>query len=326
MYTEDIKEKIDRFIINHQLYADDSQLLAHMKINAVMEHHGRPETCVESLRDWCFSLRLQLNPDKTELIRFGSRANLVKIRQLDVMSLNLCSVAVEPVDSIRDLGVILDSEFSMRVHLSKISSTCFFHLRRLRKLRPLIDTASSQRLASAFILSRVDYCNSVLVGIPTSTLAPLQRVLNAAARFLAGATSRTHVSGIMKSLQWLTVAYRIRFKPCVRMHGVHNGTSPYLTNSTTPISSLPGYRQLRSAMTTEYDIPHTRTKFGDRAFSVAGPREWSALLANIENITDLSSFKRAIKTQFFCIGIFGLNSFPDCTMFGASGQFLGGVR
>ena len=161
MYTEDIKETIDRFIINHHLYADNSQLLAHMKINAVMEHRRRLESCVESLRDWCSSRPLQLNPDKTELIWFGSRANLVKLRQLDVMSLNLCSVVVEPVDSVRDLGVILDSELSMRVHISNISSTCFFHLRRLRKLRPLIDTASAQRLLSAFILSRITPCSRV---------------------------------------------------------------------------------------------------------------------------------------------------------------------
>ena len=138
---EDIKETIDRFIINHHLYADNSQRLAHMKINAVMEHRRRLETCVESLRDWCSSRRLQLTPDKTELIWFGSRANVVKLRQLDVMSLNLCSIAVEPVDSVRDFGVNLDSIFSIRVHISKISSTCFLHLRRLWKLRPLIDTA-----------------------------------------------------------------------------------------------------------------------------------------------------------------------------------------
>ena len=135
----------------------------------------------------------------------------MKLRQLDVMSLNLCSVAVEPFDSVRDLGVILDSEVLMRVHISKISSSCFFHLRRLCKLRPLIDTASAQRLASAFILSRVDYCNTVLAGLPTSTLAPLQRVLNAAARVVAGGTLHTHVSGIMKSLHWLPIAYRIHF-------------------------------------------------------------------------------------------------------------------
>ena len=72
------------------------------------------------------------------------------------------------------------------------------------------------------------------------------------------ATSRTHVSGIMKSLHWLPIAYRIRFKLCVLMHGVHNGISPlYLSDTTTPISLLPGHRQLRSAITTEYDVLRT---------------------------------------------------------------------
>ena len=89
MYAEDIKETIDWFIINHHLYADDSQLLAHMKIKAIMEHCRRLETCVESLLDWYSSRRLQLNPNKIELIWFCSRANLVKLRQLYVMSLNL---------------------------------------------------------------------------------------------------------------------------------------------------------------------------------------------------------------------------------------------
>ena len=294
MYTKDIKETIDRFIINYHLYAKDSQLLAHMKLNAVMEHRRRLETCVESLQDWCSSRRLQLNPEKTELIWFGSRANLLKLRQLEVMSLNLCSVAVEPVDSVRDLGVILDSELSMRVHISKISSTCFFHLCRLRKLRPLIDTASAQRLASAFILPKVDYCNAVLAGLPTSTLALLQRVLNAAARFVAGATLRTYISGIMKSLHQHPIAYQIRFKLMhgVLMHGVHNGTSPlYLTDTTTPISSLPEHRQLRSAMTTEYDIPRTRTNLEKKL----------SLLLDLANGTLCPSFKRAIKTHFFVL-------------------------
>ena len=89
----------------------------------------------------------------------------------------------------------------------------------------------------------------------------------------------------MKSLHWFPIAYRIRFKLSVLMHGVHNKTNPsYLTDTTTPISSLPGHRQLRSAMMIEYDIPRIRTKFADRAFSVAGPRDWNALPADIRNI------------------------------------------
>ena len=157
----------------------------------------------------------------------------------------------------------------MRVHISKISSTCVFQLRCLPKLRSFIDTASAQRLVSALILSRADYCNAVLAGLPTSTLAPLHRVLIAAVRFVAGATSRAHVGGVMKWLHWLPIAHRFLFKLSVLMHGVYNWTSPsYVIDTTIPISSLSGYRQLRSAMTTEYDIPRTRTQFGDRAFSV----------------------------------------------------------
>ena len=132
MYTENVKETIDQFIINHHLYADDFQLLAHMTINAVMEHRRPLETRAKCFRDWCYSQRLQLNKDKSELMWFGTRVNFVKLRQLDALSLNLCSVAVVPVDFVRDLGVILDSKLSMRVQIRKILSTCFFHLRRLR--------------------------------------------------------------------------------------------------------------------------------------------------------------------------------------------------
>ena len=122
---------------------------------------------------------------------------------------------------------------------------------------------------------------------------------------MAGATSRTHIGDIMKSLHWLPIAYQIQFKLCVLMHSVDNRTSPsYLMETTTSTSSLPGHRRLPSIMTTKYDISHTRTKFGDRAFSVAVSREWNALPIDIRNISDLSFFKRAIKT-LFCIGIFG---------------------
>ena len=167
MYAENIKETIDRFIINLYLYADDSQLLANMKIITVIEHRRRLETCVESLWDWCCSRLLQLTRTRPKLS--GSVPEPVKLTQLDVMSLNLCSAAVEPADYAHDLGVILDSELSMRAHISKIY--LLFHLRHLQKLHPLIDKESSQCLTSAFILSKVNYCNAILEGLPTSALA-----------------------------------------------------------------------------------------------------------------------------------------------------------
>ena len=69
----------------------------------------------------------------------------------------------------------------MQKHIGKVSSICFFHIRRLRNLRSMLDQSFAQRLVSAFILSHIDYCNDVLAGLPATTLARLVRVLNAVA-------------------------------------------------------------------------------------------------------------------------------------------------
>ena len=74
---------------------------------------------------------------------------------------------------------------------------CFillFHLHRLRQRRHVVAQDARQRLVSALALSRVDYCNSSLPGLPAVAFAPLQMVLNAATRYVADLRPRDHVS------------------------------------------------------------------------------------------------------------------------------------
>ena len=117
---------------------------------------------------------------------------------------------------------------------------------------------------------------------------------------MVGTVAGNRVGDVMRSLHWLPIAYRICFKLCLLMHAVNNGTSQtYIADITIPtITTLPGHRRLRSAATNQYEIPRTRPKFGGRAFSVAGPWKWNSLPADIRNITDVFTFKRAIKTHF----------------------------
>ena len=77
--------------------------------------------CVAAVIDWCSSRRLQLNADKTELIWFGSRANLKRLSHVDT-SLKLESNIIMPSGFVRDLGVYLDNELNMRAHIGKVSS------------------------------------------------------------------------------------------------------------------------------------------------------------------------------------------------------------
>ena len=107
---------------------------------------------------WCASRRLQLNADKTEAIWIASRASLNKVKSQDC-SLVIGAETVTPVDVVRHLGVYLDSELFMKQHVAKVTSIYFF---RLRQVRHHVGKDITICLVLAVIMSRLDYCNSVL--------------------------------------------------------------------------------------------------------------------------------------------------------------------
>ena len=116
---------------------------------------------------------------KTELIWFGCRAVLRQSLTSD-RTLTIYDITLQSKDVVQDLGVPLDSELTMKQRVNRDASTCFFRLRRLRQLKCHVTSDVMNHLVVAGILSRLDYCNSLLAGLPWSTVAPLQRVQNSA--------------------------------------------------------------------------------------------------------------------------------------------------
>jgi len=112
-----------------------------------------------------------------------------------------------------------------------VAAICHYHLRRLRQIRRRVGQEVTTRLVLATVISRLDYCNAALVGLPQATVAPLQRVQNSAARLIFKLSSREHVTPCLLQLHWLPVRWRVQFKLCYIMHCVSYGTCPaYLTN------------------------------------------------------------------------------------------------
>ena len=135
------------------------------------------------------------------------------------------------MNAVRELGVTFDSELTMQRHVNKVASVCFHHIRRLKQIRRLLGPDLTAALFSAFVLSRLDYCNAILAGLPKSTIAPLQRAQNAAARVIARLSPRDHVTSTLRELHWLPVPYRITYKLCLLMHLIRTGQAPsYLTD------------------------------------------------------------------------------------------------
>ena len=121
---------------------------------------------------------------------------------------------------------MLDCELSVKQHVTKVASSCFYHLRRLKQIRWLIGKEVTAQLVSAFILSHLDYCNALLAELPRATTQPLQRVQNAVARLVLNLRLRDHVTPALKQLHWLPVASHLL------MHLIHTGRAlQYLVNS-----------------------------------------------------------------------------------------------
>ena len=117
---------------------------------------------------------------------------------------------------------------------------------RLRQLRDRVNQETMKQLVTSLVLSRIDYCNVVLAGLPASTIAPLQRVHNAAARL----DRRSHITPALRELHWLPVKYRIKFKIAVFMHQVTAQRCPSYVADLVAFSTPDSQRRsLRSAST-----------------------------------------------------------------------------
>ena len=193
---------------------------------------------------------------------------------------------IKPSSSARDLGVFIDSDLSLQTHVNRTVSCCFNTLRQLRNIRRQVPTAVFQSLVVALVLSRLDYCNSVLVGLPANLIRRLQLVQNAAARLIYGIRRSEHITDALISLHWLRVQERILFKIAVTTYQALNGSAPtYLSSYFTRVTDVPSRRRLRSASSSQLAIPSFNlSTVGKRAFPISGANFWNSLPSRYSGI------------------------------------------
>jgi len=131
-------------------------------------------------------------------------------------------------DHVRLLGVIISADLSLDRHVSVVSSAFFYWLRQLRRVRRSLDDESAAILVHAFVTSRVDYCNLLLVGAPKSVTGKLQRVMNAAAQVVSDTKKYDHgLTHLLHSqLHWFDVADRVTYKLGVTVYKCLHGQAP----------------------------------------------------------------------------------------------------
>jgi len=158
-----------------------------------------------------------------------------------------------------------------------------------------------QSLIVALLLSRLDYCNSLLFGPPANLIQRLQSVQNAAARLIFRIRRSEHITPALINLHWLRVSERISFKLAALTYRSIHGTSPsYLQSCFTRVSDITSRRRLRSSTTHRLDVPLVRLyTVCRRAFPVSGATVWNDLPLHVASAPSLAVFRQRLKTFLF---------------------------
>ena len=163
LYTNPISSIIQSHSsINYHFYADDTQLYISLS-PANFFTLQKLKNCLNDIQNFMFTNKLKLNPDKTEFILIGSKNNRKQL--LPYLSINILGNQVPPAQSVKNLGVVFDSNFTFSDHVSQVIKSTRAHARDLYKICPLLDLKTSVLLANALVSSRLDYCNSLFLSL-----------------------------------------------------------------------------------------------------------------------------------------------------------------
>ena len=298
LYTADLARLVQRHGLSPHLFADDAQIYGSCMPGATAELQSRVTNCLCDVGRWMCSNRLQLNTSKTEVVWFASAR---RQHQVPVDPFRVGPDMVTPVHVVRDLGFMLETDLSMRSHVSKTVSSCFSSLRQVRAVRRSVDNSVLLSLVTALVLTRLDYGCSVLSGITDQQLDKLQSVLHAAARLVSYTGKFDSITPVLRDLHWLSVRERIQHRLASLVYKCLHGQGPsYLSTQLRTVSSVDSRRHLRSATAGHLMVPTTlHPTMGGRAFPTVAASAWNGLPSLVTHSESLCIFKRRLKTFLF---------------------------
>ena len=202
-----------------------------------------------------------------------------------------------PSNSLKNLCFTFDCHLTMNAHVTNIARTCYYELRRLASIRRFLTSTATATLVSAFVLSRVDYCNSLLFGSTHDVTSHLQRIQNYAARVILCLPKSSSITTHLESLNWIPVKVGSTYKIACLCYHCRSSTAPsYVTDM---LHERPSYTRSSSYTIPRLNRPaHSKATLGDRSFSFTSS-VWNSIPNDVTCAPSQSSIKSCLKTYLF---------------------------
>ena len=285
--------------IIHHSFADDLQLQMSAPPDIISEQLHSMQSCISDVNAWTTANMLKLNDNKKELMLVTS--NRTKHLHSLPTSITIRNAHIRFKQFVKNFGFTFDCHLTMNAHVSKIARTCYFELRRLACIRRFLTSTATATIVSAFVLSRIDYCNSLLFGSTHDVTSHLQRIQNYAARVILHLPKSSSIATHLKLHHWLPVKVRSTYKIACLYYHCHSSTAPsYVAGM---LHRKPSHtRNTRSISYTMHLLnrsAHSKATLGDRSFSFDSSSVWNSIPNDVRCAPSLSSFKSRFKTHLF---------------------------
>ena len=181
VYVSTLANVVPEGVSFHQ-YADDVQLYCGIRTSDFIGDIKILEDCTVAIEQWFLSNGMLLNANKSDSVVVSTSAQANKIPANAVIT--VAGHAIKPAISLRSLGVIIDDRLSFKQHVSEVSRSCYYHIRAFRHIRHCLSYETSCAVSRCIVLSRLDYCNSLLHGTSKDNIYKLQKIQNSLVRII----------------------------------------------------------------------------------------------------------------------------------------------
>ena len=299
MFLSPVGDICKKHNIIFHFYTDDSQI--YMTFKPALDSDKEEclcnlEHCIDEIRTWIATNYLKFNMGKTEFVVFGNKHQLTKADAIN-MSIRVGQDTIQCKQTARNLGYFADSEMKCTQHVNKVSSACFLMLWKIAQIRWKLDVEMTKTIIQGLVISKMDYCNSLLGGMYGYNMKKLQCIQNAAAMIVFCQSKYCHITPLLKELHWLQITEWIDYKIIVIVYCCRKGLAPnYLSIMIVKSHNRP----LRSTTNNKLPVNKFNTAFvNNRSFKALGPRIWNNLPDGLRNIEDINIFKAELKTFLF---------------------------
>ena len=168
------------------------------------------------------SNKLKLNKDKSEVLVISSSYR----RWPPLSSVGICNETVSCSPIAHNVRVIFDQSLCMVPHENAVCQSSFFHLRNIGFIRKYLTYDAAKIIIHAFVVSKLDYCNSLLYSLPSYLIRKLQHVQNSPARLVNQCPRFCHITPVLRDVHWLPFSFRIEFEIMLITYKVLHDRAP----------------------------------------------------------------------------------------------------